>query len=75
MTVTLTHGAPTRGEPIIIDVLDSDDRNVLSVPASEYVNQGISTVTFTVLGQAMGSVTLTASAGRNSMQLPITVIP
>jgi hypothetical protein len=76
VTVTLTHGAPTGGQPIRFDFLDTDDGNVLHVPAASMdLDQGVSMVTFAVLGQAVGSVTLTASSGRNSMQLPITVIP
>lgn len=75
VTVTLTHGVPTGGQTIFFNFLDSDDGNVLSVPASMYLGQGVSTVTFAVIGQAVGSVTLTASSGANSMSIPIMVIP
>lgn len=72
VTVTLTHGAPTAGQPLVLDV---DDGNVLGVPASKFLSHGMSSVTFDVLGKAAGPATITASSGTNSKQITITVTP
>jgi hypothetical protein len=71
MTVTLTHGAPPAGQTIILEV---DDGNILGVPNAVHVDQGISSVTFDVLGKAVGPATITVSSGTNSMTITITVI-
>jgi hypothetical protein len=70
VTVTFTHGAPTAGQTLILEV---DDGNVLDVPASRYLDPGTSSITFDVLGKAAGWPTITASSGTNSMTLTITV--
>ena len=75
VTVTLTHGAPTAGQVLILDILESDDPNVLGVPASRFLDHGVSSVTFDVLGKAVGSATITASSGTNSKPITITVTP
>jgi len=73
VTVTLTHGAPSTGQPLILELSDAD-LAVLGVPASLYVNQGISSVTFDVRGKAVGPATITASSGATSKMLSFTVI-
>lgn len=72
VTVTLTHGAPTAGQTLILDV---DDGKVLGVPASKFLDHGVSSVMFDVLGKAAGPATITASSGTNSKQIAITVTP
>jgi len=75
VTVTLTHGAPASGQRIILDVDDGnpDDGNVLAVPASLYLEHGMSSITFDVIGQMAGSATITVSSGTNSRPFTITV--
>jgi len=70
VTVTFTHGAPTAGQSITIAV---DNGNVLSVPASAFLARGMSSVTFDVLGQMVGTATITVSSGTNSKSITITV--
>jgi hypothetical protein len=71
MTVTLTHGAPSAGQLLILDV---NDIAILGVPSSLYIDSGISSMTFDVLGKAAGSATVTASSGTNSRTFTIIVM-
>jgi hypothetical protein len=78
VTVTLTHGAPAGSSPLILtdfDAADPAEGNVLNVPAYIPLDQGVSSVTFDVLGQTVGMGTITAASGNNSMMIEISVIP
>lgn len=78
VTVTLTHGAPAASPPMILTDFDAgnpDEGNVLSSPTAIALAQGVSSVTFDVIGQIVGTGTIVAASGTNSMQVAITVIP
>jgi len=74
VTVTLNHGAPPGGQLLILNIFDSDDPSVLGFPGSLQVAEGVSSLMFAVTGNNVGSVTLTASSGGTSQQLPFTVM-
>jgi hypothetical protein len=71
VAVVLTHGARPPGQTIILDI---DDAAILGVPNAVHVDQGVSTVTFDVLGKMVGLATITASSGTSSKSRAITVI-
>jgi hypothetical protein len=73
-TVTFTHGVPTGGQLIIFDDgIPEGEPHLVSVPAYILLDPGVSSVTFDVLGQMVGSAIITASSGTNSMSITITV--
>jgi hypothetical protein len=71
-TVTFTHGVPPSGQVIVFEV-DEVNQSVVSVDAFKSLEPGVSSVTFDVLGQMVGSAIITASSGTNSMSITITV--
>lgn len=70
VTVTLTHGAPSSGQLVIVDI---DDSAILEVPNAVTVGPGISSTMFDVRGKMAGLATLTISSGTNSQSITITV--
>jgi hypothetical protein len=71
VTVALTGPAPTDGQNIEITV---SDPSVLAVQPTVHVDQGLSAVTFDVIGKRPAAATLlTAATGENSMSLSFAV--
>jgi hypothetical protein len=72
-TVTLTRGASTVGQILI---LDPEDVAILGVPNAIVLAYDETTKTFDVLGKQAAAITsLTASSGTNSMALTFTILP
>jgi hypothetical protein len=70
VTVALTHGAPTDGQTVVLDL---DDATVLGVPNARHLDHGEVMVTFDVEGKLPGTATITASSGTTSKTLTFTV--
>jgi hypothetical protein len=72
VTITLSRGAPASSPPVMLAV---DNATTVSVDSYVLLNQGVSSVTFDVIGQAPGTATITASLGNSMMGITLTVTP
>lgn len=71
VTITLSHAASANSPPVMLAV---DNFTFVSVDSYVLLNEGVSSVTFDVIGQAQGTATITATLGTSMMGITLTVV-